>query len=307
MKMRIIRTGLLILIPVFLTVLACGSGSDGGTDPSVPQWRVDTSPTQQHLHDIDAISDSDVWCVGNNGNFVHYDGTEWSVLIGGITNDILCLDMIDTDHGWAGGGGGAAYHYDGTDWTRVDHTETTNPLRACHFTSDSSGWFVGDSGTLLRYDNGAFTSYPSPTGDDLYGVYVPTAGDGWACGKDGKVLRYRNDQWDLMTSLAQDDLNDMHFYANGEGWICGDAGTLLKISGGGFALKGIETDEGLTAIYFFEQTSGWVASGRGNFFRYDGSEWSQDYSHRSAINGMHFVAEYKGFACGNDGSILVFR
>jgi len=307
MKKRIIQITFLILIPVFLTILACGSSGDGGIDPTVPQWRNDASPTGQDLHDIDAVSNSDVWCVGDNGNFVHYDGTEWIASFTTIVNDIFCLDMIDASHGWAGGGGGYVYYYDGADWANIVHSETTNTLRACHFTSDTSGWFVGESGTLLRYDNGTFTSYASPTGNSLYGVYVPETGDGWACGANGTILRYRNDTWELMTSLTQNNLKDMHFYQNGAGWVSGDAGTLLKVSGSGFALKSIEAEDDLTAIHFFEETSGWVGTSRGNFYKYDGASWSLDYSHRAAINGIDFVAEYQGFACGGGGSILVFK
>jgi photosystem II stability/assembly factor-like uncharacterized protein len=177
-----LRVGVRLLsaagIPFLLTSGGCGSSQ---TEPTPVYWSLVRSPTNQHLHAIDAVSATDVWVAGDYGNFVHFDGKKWSIQLAAFVNDIYCIDMVDANHGWAGGGGGIVYHYDGSEWKRLEQGQTVCTLFACHFTSYKKGWFVGDNGTILQYDDGSWTLHENPLKQPLTGVYVPPGGDGWAC------------------------------------------------------------------------------------------------------------------------------
>jgi photosystem II stability/assembly factor-like uncharacterized protein len=292
-----------------ITILLCGGcGDDDTTAPTPVYWSTVASPTNRVLYDVEVVSSTDVWIVGDYGSFVHYDGQNWGVELTTITNDVYCLDMISANRGWAGGGGGIVYHYDGTEWERVDQPLTTNNLYGCHFTSDTQGWFVGDAGTILQYDNGNWVLHNSPSTQKLRAIYVPSANAGWVCGNSGAILRYRNAQWELVNSPTSHDLYDLEYFSADDVRMCGGGGTLVRISGGAVAIQDIASDQLLSAVWFFNTNHGWVATSKGDLFHYQAGSWSNGgFHHRAGINDLAFVDADLGYACGAGGTILKYE
>ncbi len=74
-----------------------------------------------NLRDICAVSQTDVWAVGDKGYILHYDGSEWSVFtqlvsVHGDPVDMFSIADRDAQSIWAGGDYGYVYYFNGSDW-----------------------------------------------------------------------------------------------------------------------------------------------------------------------------------------------
>ncbi|HLV99177.1 MAG TPA: hypothetical protein VKT82_10945 [Ktedonobacterales bacterium] len=107
--------------------------------------------------------------------FAHYNGTTWTntqtpLAIGANQfASVSALYMDSPTDGWAVGsftGGNLYFHYSGGKWTQV-RGPGTDGLLGVFMLSTGEGWAVGNNGSILRYQNGAWsisTSASSPTG-----------------------------------------------------------------------------------------------------------------------------------------------
>ena len=122
------------------------------SDPSFPE--VDS------YYAVQLLSPTNGWAVGGKegvrGLILHWDGTDWSVILETPSYPFYGLHMNSTNDGWAVGNGGVIYHYNGTTWSQVD-SPTEQILTDVDFAPDGEGWIVGYDGTLLKYRNGTWT------------------------------------------------------------------------------------------------------------------------------------------------------
>jgi hypothetical protein len=143
------------------------------------------------FNDVTAVSATDGWAVGGNGNgFVQrFNGTRWKVvaspdLLGGGANTFAMLSGVDATPastvfaaGYASGSDGkaaVALRWNGSAWSRltVPRTAGTNTaFRSVKAFSDQDVWAVGDTSTssvaktlAMHYDGTTWThpSTPSP-------------------------------------------------------------------------------------------------------------------------------------------------
>jgi hypothetical protein len=63
------------------------------------------------------------------------------------------------------------------------------------------GWAVGEAGTILRWNGTDWSSWASPTTEDLYKVFMVSSGDGWAVGRSGTIIRWNGSGWILAHML----------------------------------------------------------------------------------------------------------
>jgi photosystem II stability/assembly factor-like uncharacterized protein len=142
--------------------------TDGGTT-----WtrQFATGGWEQSIGDIDAISPTLAWFVGNGSNhtalgeykYVTRDGATWTAVPDSTNRTSLHdVEFIDANIGFAVGyagsivrtvDGGATWTVDETArWHYIpDHTDPERPsVNAVHMLDAQHGWAVGDSGTILR-------------------------------------------------------------------------------------------------------------------------------------------------------------
>ncbi len=166
---------------------------------SAPGWQIVPSPnasttsvSNNTLFGVTAVSDSDVWAVGNfnssNGGAInhtlteHWNGTAWSVVaspnVGSMGSSLLAVSAASTNDVWA-----------------VGNVQTSNN--------------VNFDLTLIEHWNGtAWSVVPSPNpsseGDDLTGVAALSASNAWAVG--------------YFENNAQSALQPIIFHWNGAAW-----------------------------------------------------------------------------------------
>jgi hypothetical protein len=187
------------------------------------------------LYDVEAISENDVWAVGNaNGStlILHWNGTAWSrvsspsaqgwnVLNGvwaAASNDVWAVGYssinLETDQKTL------IQHWNGSSWTIVpspNRTNYGNTLYAISGTSAADIWAVGDSVNdfdsaplALHWNGTAWTIVNTPNGDlydRLYSVAAIAPNDVWAGGSlpqsggSGRaMLHWDGTQWSTVTT-----------------------------------------------------------------------------------------------------------
>lgn len=123
---------------------------NGGTN-----WNPQTSGTIQNLNDIHFADANTGYAVGVNGEIrkTVNGGTNWTTAGNGFSLELYCVHFTDTSNGYAG-----SFFYTrqtpdgGTNW--IDHNiPAVTAFRGIHFPSATTGYMVGGSGTLVKYQS----------------------------------------------------------------------------------------------------------------------------------------------------------
>ena len=87
-------------------------------------------------------------------------------------------------------GGGDAVTIDGINWT-VQLGGTSDNLRAIDFYNRNIGWIAGDNGILLRTENGGETWMAESSGltTSFFGLDMSDANHLWVVGDGGRIIR----------------------------------------------------------------------------------------------------------------------
>ncbi len=136
-------------------------------------------------------------------------------------------------------------------------------LNAVAMASPQDGWIVGDNGTILRYRDGRWSSVPSPTQADLYGVVVTPSGDGWAVGLDvaaghGVMLHEHGGAWSIVPGIRVPALRGITLAGPNEAWAVGDGGTILHLVNGRWQLVPSSTGTNLYSVSMVSPQEGWA-------------------------------------------------
>jgi len=234
-------------------------------------WKAVTPPTNNILHSVYAVSDTDAWAVGEadelGGTILHWDGRFWERIyqtdppIPGAT--LYTVHMVSSNDGWAMGAplGTAAtiLHYDGSRWAPPRYQSPLNiTIRSVSMLNESFGWAVGiGAKAVANYNN-----FNPPLSDyweglatcggvtyDLYGTDIisdvnttvnPDGYDAWAVGS-GRILRFQecaeDYKWDVF-STPGDQLYAVKAVTPTLAWAVGE-GVVRQFDG-------IDWDWGLT-------------------------------------------------------------
>jgi photosystem II stability/assembly factor-like uncharacterized protein len=230
---------------------------------------------------------------------------------------------------WAGGKSGAIFKtYNGIDWS-PQNSGTTNDLNeACSLplsTTDTTLWVVGNSGTILRTNDGGANWFPQNSGTirNLNSVcsvccVPPTSTDTilWAVGDLGTILKTTNGgvDWFAQDSRATENLNEVFCWDEDSAIVVGDFGIVRRTTDGGVnwdsvSIYGGETKGGtnLNSVFFVNSSAGWIGAEFGVVLRSTngGTEWSIQLSATPEnLNSIYFISPDSGAAVGDNGAII---
>jgi hypothetical protein len=182
-------------------------------------WSIVSSPnpgtSQNHLFGVTAVSNTNVWAVGEQANgsnplqtlIMHWDGSQWNVVTspnqGSNYNSLHSVSAVSANDIWAVGSyfgtdnlyHTLAQHWDGTQWRYVsspDPGTVSNQHRGVAAVTSNDAWAVGqyDSGnggqSLTQHWNGtqwSTISHSQPNyASDLAAVTAIASNDVWAVG-----------------------------------------------------------------------------------------------------------------------------
>jgi photosystem II stability/assembly factor-like uncharacterized protein len=97
---------------------------------------------------------------------------------------------------------------------------TGNNLYSVYMLDETEGWAVGAKGTILHFSNGQWEPYESSTDRCLYAVRFNDALHGMAIGELGTILNYTNNEWVLQQNKMRGNLFALSASGN-EFWLGG--------------------------------------------------------------------------------------
>jgi len=204
-------------------------------------------------------------------------GDTWTNVDVGATNGQYAtgggaLFALDQYHIWLCTTAGYIYFSEdgGATWTAQESgTISANNYNHIHFASESEGFCVGDSNTIVRTTDGgttwtAVTGPAAEVGNDAQSVTRNVDSDIWWVGYDGNTtLYYTTDDGDNWTEraftgsgVAGGEVADIAFYNDLCGWMISNTtapvGTIHRTRDGGYTWEAVDTsitNAGLNAIW----------------------------------------------------------
>ncbi len=193
------------------------------------------------LGGVDFVDDQYGWAVGrvHDSGLLMYTtdgGSNWDRRVVGFgTPDTVVfwrVQFADRANGWIAGTKGMLAHStdSGKTWTKLI-VPSGFSLADIDVLSPTTGWVVGNHGTILHTENGVdWTAQSSPTFTDLWAINMLDPLHGWIVGTNG-IMLYTSDggaNWEMKSSGETVDLNDIFFVDANTGWAVGDNGTIIR-------------------------------------------------------------------------------
>lgn len=118
----------------------------------------------------------------------------------------------------------------------IEKCPTTDNLNSISLTSSSSGWIVGDNGTLLYKFRDAWFKYQKVTTANLFSIHLLNKDEGWAVGSSGTMLHYNGKKWEIVPCPTQRNLYSVSFLDSSYGIAVGEQGTVIIYKDGAWTL-----------------------------------------------------------------------
>ncbi len=195
----------------------------------------------------------------------------------------------------------------GGGWT-AQQKPTTKNIAALTMLSATSGWAVGEEGTILRTNDGGVTweSVASTVEDNLWSVAFANASFGFAVGDNGTMLKWNGSAWSAMESQTSLSLLGVALSGTQKGVAIGEGGTIVEWNGSEWTLLDPSpTDKFLSAVAMINNLAFAVGEG-GEIITWDGASWSVVNHSLTTKNllGVKLFSSSFGIAVGEGGIIL---
>ena len=177
--------------------------------PADDPWRwANPLPQGQTLTAAWASSARDVWAVGVAGTILHFDGSRWSCVPSGTSQDLRTVWGSGPDDVWAAGTGRGAgtpeiLRWDGRRWARVAYATGQNVL-AIGGTGRDDVWVFSDAlYPAMHWDGTAWTRTATVGSQSIRALWGSRPDDVWAIGFDGAygVWHWDGSAWNNRTPL----------------------------------------------------------------------------------------------------------
>lgn len=295
---------------------AVGFTNDGGDN-----WAVRNTQTTT-LTSLDFLDANTGYAVGMGGNILSILGINTIASANrGTGNTLLAVTRKDASTVYAVGANGMGCTMDSLG-TACTPTATQHALNGVHFPTPTSGYMVGDSGTILSTNLGIQSS---GTKKNLRSVFFSDALTGIAVGDSGAIMRTESGgrTWTSQASLTSEHLMSVHFPKTETGYAVGWNGTIRKSTDGGVTWtspisSGTQTTHYLYSVFFTSPDTGYVAGRNSATLAKDvaciimktidgGATWKTVFTDNKVITFMrsiYFTDENTGYAVGAGGWIL---
>lgn len=212
---------------------------------------------------------------------------------------------------------GRAVVFDGVDAEPLALPAGTPRLNWAFGFSASEVWMVGQGGTVLRYDGSGFTLEPTPTEEELWGIWGASPDELWAVGGRGRaegqatLLRRSGGVWEAveLPDLERPGVNAFFKVwgsAANDVIVVGQRGALLRYDGASWTEIGIGTAQDLVAVWGLGPNDVTVVGGRGNGVaaHWDGADWTlHELAPAPGLNGVWYDAPGDVWVAGESGTL----
>ncbi len=282
----------------------------------------DVAHPDEQVNSISGVAANDIWAIGPGGAIYHWDGTNLSANVHGLTGNKI--QMLAANDGWLNNGAynykaGILNHYDGTQWTASSITNATSFA----FDSSTDGWAAAENLTttfFTHYDGSNWSTGQSISGRVL-AMQMLTTTEGWAVGHDAgqhpAAFHYSNGSWSVttLTDTTYNDPTGISFDSASDGWVIGmipisnnSPALIYHYSGGSWSYTTLPTTTTIpAAVYALAPNDVWVGGetsykAQQALWHYDGSIWTA-YPVPTDISAIQMFSSTEGWA-GGDHAML---
>ncbi len=283
------------------------------------QWRLFSRPTGNTLYDVNLVTPYDGWAVGAGGTTIRWNGTDWSVVPSGISEDLNAVSAVSSTDIFAVGAGGTILHWDGFDWNDVGNPfsgQSGCNLVQVRMLDASHGWIAGEncggaSASILRWDGSSWSNagYPYPA-DSLMDIYAVNDNDVWAYGATA-TRHWDGSSW---TTFVPGVSGAVGMYGGSYGFGRGGpdgVGTygIMQWNGSAWSSVGSTTawwrDVDLVGSSFGQAVGSMVSAWTCGINGWNGVSWLPMACPTSyVLHGVDMVSGADGWAVGEGGVIL---
>ncbi len=254
-----------------------------------------------------------VIAVGNNGNF--FKSLNGGLNYGSYPKGSANLNSVYGINSkvWIAGSGGSIMVSSNSAVDFDSYTYSSSNLRAVYFINETTGWVVGDNGTIGKTVNGGvnWTAQTSPVNVNLNSVKFQDANIGAACGNNGKLILTSNGgaNWTEFNTNVTSNLLSVD--AAGSVIIAtSDDGYILKYNG--VSISKIDyktvTKSPVTGLKMINENTFYSCGGGGFIRRSDdgGATFSfQANPMMAPLSDINFSDVNKGFAVASSNNAIL--
>jgi hypothetical protein len=254
------------------------------------------------FNDVWGISGINVYVVGDSGLIIHYDGSTWSEMNSGTTNDLWGVWGISEMNIFTVGHQGTILHYNGSMWYTMN-SNTTENLYGIWGSSESDIFAVGYSGTILHYNGSAWTEMNSTTSESLLDIWGRLGMDVFAVGASGIILHYDGNTWFAMDSGTSNLLWSIWGTPATDIFVVGFFGTILHYNGTNWTAMNSGTSSLLWDVWGSSTTDVFAVGAIDTVLHYDGSTWSGGGSNTTTTTIINTTTSSSPAISLEDGTI----
>jgi hypothetical protein len=233
------------------------------------------SPSDETMQGIWGTSSSNVVVVGASGTIDRYDGTSWSTVASGTTQNLYSVWGSDASHVYAVGASGTIRYYNGTTWGSMT-SPITRELRGVWGTASNNVYAVGARRYILRYNGTSWSTVEGGTSTwpTLYGIWGSDASHVYAVGASGTIRYYNGSAWGSLTSGTTQTLYGVWGTAWNNVFAVGASGTIRRYNGTSWSAMTSGTTQTLYGVWGTSTSDVYAVGASGTILHYNGTAWS---------------------------------
>ncbi|MBN1585325.1 hypothetical protein JW899_03080 [Candidatus Uhrbacteria bacterium] len=287
-----------------------GSGTDASIAESGPMRWVEIRSGKSFFHttDTDFLSGTFSGTVaegtGDLGSLT-VDRTEgWSVSVSPTGQDIRGIYMLSDTDGWAVGTSGTILRWDGTVWSVFADTGS-QAWSGVSCVSPDDCWASGDSGRIARWNGTSWSQFVDLGNQAWSGLACTSSSDCWAVGNSGRIARWNGTSWSQFVDLGNQAWSGVSCVSSDDCWASGNSGRIARWNGTSWSQFTDTGSQTWKAVRMVSAADGWITATNGNIRRWNGSSWVSVASPTAqSLNGLFCLSANVCLAVGGSGIII---
>jgi hypothetical protein len=263
--------------PDLVCVPSLPSGHWSAVTVSVPDGG--PTPSTQHIA-VWGSAGNDVYITGSGCEAVHWDGANWTTLLGNNLIDV-CRAAGGSSASDAYLAGSEVLHWDGLQWNNLASSFGGGVfqqvrIRGIASLGASDLWMVGESAPI-HWDGSNWSSY---SGVDQINdaVWMASSSDVWAVGEFSSAFHWDGSSWSSVSTGLPNAQSNALFAVWGSSpsdvWAVGSYGTVIHWNGAAWSSVTSNTSNTLVGLWGAAPNDVWAVGGNGTAIHYDGCQWS---------------------------------
>jgi photosystem II stability/assembly factor-like uncharacterized protein len=281
------------------------------------QWYLQNSNSSSDFYSVHFPTTTLGWAGGVSGAISNStnNGADWSAQTSNTMQNRGAIYFTDTNNGVAVGPSAiiSTTTNGGSTWSGSQFSGVSgNTLHDIHFPSSTTGYIVGNQGTILKTTTGVngWTNISIGVSTRYRGVHFVSTSTGWIVGTGGKIRITINggSTWDDQVSMGGITFHDVFFINSTTGWAVGTDGTIMKTTNGvDWSAQTSGVSVILKGVSFADANNGWAVGELGVILRTEdgGATWYQQPAEvYEELYGVQAFDSQTAIAVGANGTIL---